>query len=161
VFTRSTSPTAVDEADIPGMLRGDARWWAMERKSLNACHPDGAPGFLAEDAATVTKLLCVRLITKGRKIIVCLFVGEEEDHAHDLAVDATRGRHARRQECHLSVAAIYYRKPYTPYAFVASSPKPEALNPKPPMRLVHPPQRGPWPGARCPSGCPARWLTHT
>ena len=28
-----------------------------------------------EDAAMVTKLLFVRLITKGRKIVVCLFVG--------------------------------------------------------------------------------------
>ena len=33
---------------------------------------------LEEEAATVTKRLFVRLITKGCKIIVCLFVGERE-----------------------------------------------------------------------------------
>jgi hypothetical protein len=38
----------------------------------------------------VTKLLRVRLITKRSKIIVCLFVGEEEDQAQELAVDAAR-----------------------------------------------------------------------
>jgi hypothetical protein len=38
----------------------------------------------------VTKLLRVRLITKRSKIIVCLFVGQEEDQAQELAVDAAR-----------------------------------------------------------------------
>jgi hypothetical protein len=41
---------------------------------LSTCQPDGAPVLLEEDA-TVTKLLFVRLITKDRKIVVCLFVG--------------------------------------------------------------------------------------
>jgi hypothetical protein len=35
-----------------------------------------------------------------------VFVGEEEDQAQELAVDAARGRHARRQESHVSVVAI-------------------------------------------------------
>ena len=48
---------------------------ATQRHSLSTCQPDGAPGLLEDDAATVTKLLFVRLKTKGRKIIVCLFVG--------------------------------------------------------------------------------------
>jgi hypothetical protein len=48
---------------------------ATQSYSLSTCHPDGAPILLEEDAATVTKLLFVRLITKGRKIVVCLFVG--------------------------------------------------------------------------------------
>ena len=48
---------------------------ATQRHSLSICHPDGAPGLLEEDAATVTKLLSVRLITKGRKTVFCLFVG--------------------------------------------------------------------------------------
>ena len=64
------------------------------------------PQFCWKNAATVTKLLSVRLITKGRKIIVSLFVGEEEDQAQELAVDAARGRHARRQESHVPVVAI-------------------------------------------------------
>ncbi len=54
---------------------------------------------LEENAATVTKLVFVRLITKDRKIIVNLFVGEEEDQAQELAVDA-------RQESHVPVVAI-------------------------------------------------------
>ena len=48
---------------------------ATQSHSLSTGHPDGAPVLLEEDAATVTKLLFVRLISKGRKIIVCLFVG--------------------------------------------------------------------------------------
>jgi hypothetical protein len=54
----------------------------------------------------VTKLLDVLLITKGLKIIFCLFVGYEENQAQELSVDAARGRHARRQKSHMPVAAI-------------------------------------------------------
>ena len=113
---------AVDVADIPVMIivghvdrRRAARssdvatrggGGATQRHSLSTCQPDGAPVLLEEDAAMVTKLLSVRLITKGRKIIVSLFVGEEEDQAQEIAVDAAQGRHARRQESHVPVAAI-------------------------------------------------------
>ncbi len=38
---------------------------ATQLHSLSTCHPDDAPVWLEEDAATVTKLLAVRLITKG------------------------------------------------------------------------------------------------
>jgi hypothetical protein len=62
---------------------------------------------LGEEAATVTKPLAVRLITKGLKIIFCLFVGYEENQAQELAVDAARGRHARRQKGRMPVAAIF------------------------------------------------------
>ena len=61
---------------------------------------------LEEDAATVTKLLAVRLVPKGLKIVICLFVGYEENQTQELAVDASRGRHARRQKSHMPVAAI-------------------------------------------------------
>ena len=61
---------------------------------------------LEENAATVTKLVFGRLKTKDRKIIVSLLVGEAEDQAQELAVDAARGRHARRQDSHMPVAAI-------------------------------------------------------
>jgi hypothetical protein len=57
---------------------------ATQSHSLSTCHPDGAPVLLEENAATVTKLVFVRLITKDRKIIVNLFVGEEEDQAQEL-----------------------------------------------------------------------------
>jgi len=94
----------VDVADIPVMIivghvegrraargsdvatSGGGR--ATQRHSLSTCHPDGTPVLLEEDAATVTKLLAVRLITKGLKIILCLCVGYEENQAQELAVDA-------------------------------------------------------------------------
>ena len=82
---------AVDVADIPVMIvvghvegRHVARGTdvatrggggSTQRHSLSTCQPDGAPVLLEEEAETVTKLLFVMLITKGRKIIVCLFVG--------------------------------------------------------------------------------------
>ena len=59
-----------------------------------------------EDAATVTKLLAVRLVPKGLKIVFCLFVGYEENETQELAVDASRGRHARLQKSHMQVASI-------------------------------------------------------
>jgi hypothetical protein len=80
---------AVHVADIPVMIivvegRQVARGsdvatrgggGATQRHSLSTCQPHAAPVLLEENAATVTKLLFVRLITKGRKMIVCLFVG--------------------------------------------------------------------------------------
>jgi hypothetical protein len=62
---------------------------ATQSHSLSTCHPDGAPVLLEENAAT---------ISKDRKIIVILIVGEEEDQAQELAVVAARGRHARRKK---------------------------------------------------------------
>jgi hypothetical protein len=95
---------AVDVADFPVMLvighvegRRVARssdvatsggGGATQSRSLSTCHPDGAPVMLEEDAATVTKLVFVRLITKDRKIVVCQFVGEDEDQAQELTADA-------------------------------------------------------------------------
>ena len=64
------------------------------------------PGLLEEDAATVTNLLAVRLVPKGLKIVFCLFVGYEENQTQELAVDASRGGHARRQKSHMPGAAI-------------------------------------------------------
>jgi hypothetical protein len=64
------------------------------------------PLFCRKKTKTVTKLLAVLLITKGLKIIFCLFVGYEENQGTELAVDAARGRHARRQKSHMLVAAI-------------------------------------------------------
>ena len=78
---------------------------ATQSHSLSTCHPDGAPVLLEEDAATVTKLLAVRLITKGLKIVFCL-LDMKKYQAQELAVDAARGRYARRQKSHLPVAAI-------------------------------------------------------
>ena len=44
--------------------------------------------------------------TQGPQIVSCLFVGSEENQAQELAVDASRGRHARRPKSHMQVAVI-------------------------------------------------------
>jgi hypothetical protein len=60
-----------------------------------------------EDTESVAKLLFVRLISKDLKVVVCLLVGEEEDQVQELAMDASRGKHACRQESHLPIALIW------------------------------------------------------
>jgi hypothetical protein len=52
---------------------------AADCHGLSTCHPDGAPKLLEEDAAIVTELLLVWLISECLKIIVGLLVGEEEE----------------------------------------------------------------------------------
>jgi hypothetical protein len=56
---------------------------ATQRRSLSTRHPDGASVALEEDTVVVTKLFFVCLIAKGRKVIVCLLVGEEEASSCD------------------------------------------------------------------------------
>jgi hypothetical protein len=78
-----------------------------QRHSLSTCHPNAAPVAVKEDTAALAKLLFVRLISKDLKVVVCLLVGEEEDQVQELAMDASRGRHARRQESHLPIALMW------------------------------------------------------
>ena len=73
---------------------------------MRASPPNSAPVAVKEDTAAVAKLLFVRLISKDLKVVVCLLVGEEEDQAQELAMDASLGRHACRQESHLPIARI-------------------------------------------------------
>jgi hypothetical protein len=80
---------------------------AAQRHSLGTCHSKGAAVVLEEDAVTMKKFFFVRLISKGLKIINCLFVGEEEEQLQELTKDASRGSHTRRQESHLPVSAIW------------------------------------------------------
>jgi hypothetical protein len=79
----------VDVADIPVMIivghlegRRAARGsdvaargggGTTQRHILSTYHPDGDLVLLEEDAATVTKLLAVRLVPKVLKIVFCLF----------------------------------------------------------------------------------------
>ena len=74
---------AVNVADIPVMLvvghvegRRVARssdlatrggGGATQNHSLSTCHPNGAPGLLEENAATLTKLVLVRLMPRTPK----------------------------------------------------------------------------------------------
>ena len=80
---------------------------ATQRHSLSTCHPNGAPVAVKEDTAAVAKLLFVCLISKNLKVVVCLLVGEEEKQTQELAMDASRGRHACLQESHLPIALIW------------------------------------------------------
>ena len=59
-----------------------------------------------EDAAPVTELLLVRLISEGLEIVVGSLVGEEEEQAQEFAVDAARVRQACRLESHLAGLSI-------------------------------------------------------
>jgi hypothetical protein len=77
-----------------------------QRDSLSTCHPNGAPVVVKEDTSAVAKLLFVRLISTDLKVVVCLLVGEEEKQTQELAMDASRGRHACGQESHLPIALI-------------------------------------------------------
>jgi hypothetical protein len=52
---------------------------ATYRHGLSICHPDGAPVMLEEDAATVTELLLVRLISECLEMAVGLLVGKKEE----------------------------------------------------------------------------------
>ena len=72
----------MDVADIPVMIivghvegqrRGDARWWehhvTPQPEHMPSRWCPGHPVLLEEDAETVTKLLAVRLVPKGLKIV--------------------------------------------------------------------------------------------
>jgi hypothetical protein len=90
----------VDVADIPFIIivgHVEGGWSA--RGSEVATHVGGG--------ATQNHSLSVLLITKGLKIIFCLFVGYEENQAQELSVDAARGRHARRRECVLFIGTQF------------------------------------------------------
>ena len=80
---------------------------ATQRHSLSTSHPNGAPVAKKEDTAAVAELLFVRLISKDLKVVVCLLVGEEEKQTQELAMDASRGRHACQQESHLPIALMW------------------------------------------------------
>ena len=57
------------------------------------------------DAAAVAKLLLVGFIAEGREVIRSLPVRKEVEQPQKLAVNAPRGRHARRQERQRPIAS--------------------------------------------------------
>ena len=58
------------------------------------------------DAAAVAVLLLVRLIAEGREVVRRLPVRKGVEQPQKLAVNATRGRHARRQKRQRPIASI-------------------------------------------------------
>ncbi len=71
------------------------RGGAAHRNGLGTCHSKGAAIDVEEDTTTMTKFCLVRFIAKIRKVINCLFVGDEVDQSQELAVDAARCSHTR------------------------------------------------------------------
>ena len=66
---------------------------AAHRHGLGTCHSKGAAIVVEEDATTMTKFFLVRFVAKIRKVINCLFVGDEVEQSQELAVDAARCSH--------------------------------------------------------------------
>ena len=77
-----------------------------DRNSLSARHANGAAMLVEVDAAAVAVLLLVRLIAEGREVVRRLPVRKEVEQPQKLAVNAPRGRHARRQKRQRPIASI-------------------------------------------------------
>ena len=68
--------------------RGHAEIWLRLQKGREEV------GTIGIESALVKTELLVRLISEGLEIVVGSRIGEEEEQAQELAVDAVRGRHA-------------------------------------------------------------------
>ena len=77
-----------------------------DRNSLSARQANGAAMLVEVDAAAVAVLLLVRLIAEGREAVRRLLVRKEVEQPQELAVNALRGRHARRQKRQRPIASI-------------------------------------------------------
>ncbi len=95
-------------ANGEGQRRGGARWWDRQVTTQPEHIPSRwCPNFAGRSVSTVRKLLAVLLVPKGLKIVFCLFVGYVENQTQELAVDESRGGHARLQKSHMPGAAIF------------------------------------------------------
>ena len=77
-----------------------------DRNSLSARQANGAAMLVEVDAAAVAVLLLVRLIAEGREVVRRLPVRKGVEQPQKLAVNAPRGRHARRQKRQRPIASI-------------------------------------------------------
>ena len=71
---------------------------ATDRNNLSTRGPNGATMLVEVDTAAVTKLLLVWFITEVREVVGRLLVRNEVEQPQELAMNATRGRHARGQK---------------------------------------------------------------
>jgi len=78
-----------------------------DRNSLSARQANGAAMLVEVDAAAVSVLLLVRLIAEGREVVRSLPVRKEVEQPQKIAVNAPRGRHARRQKRQRPIALAY------------------------------------------------------
>ena len=77
-----------------------------DRNSLSARQANGAAMLVEADAAAVAVLRLVRLIAEGRELVRRLPVRKGVEQPQKLAVNAPRGRHARRQERQRPITTI-------------------------------------------------------
>ena len=78
-----------------------------DRNSLRARQANGAAMLVEVDAAAVAVLLLVGLIAEVREVVRRLLVRKEVEQPQKLAVNAPRGRHARRQKRQRPIALAY------------------------------------------------------
>ena len=71
---------------------------ATDRNSLSTREANGATMLVEVDTAAVTKLLLVWFIVEVREVVGSLLVRNEVEQPQELAINATRGRHARGQK---------------------------------------------------------------
>ena len=79
---------------------------APDRDSLSTREANGATVLMEEDTAAVTKLLLVWLVVKVREIVGRLLISDEVEQPQELAMNATRGRHARGQKRQGPIAVV-------------------------------------------------------
>ena len=73
-------------------------------KRFDSCTDvDGRKHFAS---STVAELLLVCQLAKGLEVVIGLLFGDQENQAQEFSVHAARGRHACRQECHLTIASL-------------------------------------------------------
>ena len=77
-----------------------------DRNSLSARQANGAAMLVEVDAAAVAVLLLVRLIAEVREVVGSLLVRNEVEQPQELAMNATRGRHARGQKRQRPIAVV-------------------------------------------------------
>jgi hypothetical protein len=79
---------------------------APDRDSLSTREANGATVLMEEDTAAVTKLLLLWLIVEVCEIVGRLLVSDEVEQSQELAMNATRGRHARGQKRQRPIAVV-------------------------------------------------------
>ena len=79
---------------------------ATDRDSLSTREANGATMLVEEDTAVVTKLLLVWFVVEVREVVGSLLVSNEVEQPQELAMNATRGRHARGQKRQRPIAVV-------------------------------------------------------
>ena len=79
---------------------------ATDRNSLSTREAYGATMLVEVDPTAVAKRLLVRFIPKVREVVGSLLVRKEVEQPQELAMIATRGRHARREKRQRPIAVI-------------------------------------------------------